>query len=174
MEKEELKQGNVSLILEGYIDIFSSFDPRTFSEKALSVDFLEEAKRAARDMIGENTELRLLIPKEKRKINEEMKIKTRLREHFHKHFKEKEKEIKKIKFQGLGWVFLGAVFIFIASLFYKREGYLFNFLEILLTPAGWFTFWEGLGKIFIVSNEKKPDYEFYKKMSRARIIFSGY
>ena len=40
-------QGNIPLIINSYVDIFSSFDSRSLSEKALSVDFISEVKRAA-------------------------------------------------------------------------------------------------------------------------------
>ena len=50
MEREvSLREGNISLILDSYNDMFSDFDPRSFSERALSDDFLSECKRAARD-----------------------------------------------------------------------------------------------------------------------------
>ena len=86
-EKEvEIKEGNISLILESYNDIFSSFDPRPSSERALSDDFLIECKRSARDKEGV-FELRLLLPPHKRNTNEEAMIKKRLKDHFKKHFK---------------------------------------------------------------------------------------
>lgn len=70
MEKEEVsgkifRQGNISLILDSYDDIFSDFDPRPFSEKALSDDFLVECKRAARDKDRSVVELKLLVPTKK-------------------------------------------------------------------------------------------------------------
>ncbi|MBI2151367.1 hypothetical protein HYU21_01420, partial [Candidatus Woesearchaeota archaeon] len=36
----EVREGNISLVLDSYDDIFSDFDPRDYSEKALSEDFL--------------------------------------------------------------------------------------------------------------------------------------
>jgi len=174
VSSEILRQGNISLILDSYDDIFSDFDPRPFSEKALSDDFLVECKRAARNKDDSVSELRLLLPSKKRNFKSELQIKKRLREHFRKHYFSEEKKIKKIKKQGILWVFIGGIFIFLASLFYKSEGYLFNFIEILLTPAGWFTFWEGLGKIFIDAEEKKSNYIFYKKMISSRVLFGNY
>ena len=60
-----LEKSEMSLLIRDYGDIFSSFDPRFFSEKALSDDFLLEAKRSARDKKG-IYELRFLVPKAKR------------------------------------------------------------------------------------------------------------
>ncbi len=177
-QKEEvtLREGNISLILDSYEDIFSDFDPRPYNSKALSDDFLSECKRAAKAPIdkGEKLELRFLVPKHKRNTNDEYEIRKRLRNHFQKHFREKEKEIKTIKRDGLIWFFLGAIVMIAATFFYKLPGFLFNLLFIIFEPAGWFFFWEGLGKIFKDANQKKPDYEFYRKMAKAHIYFLDY
>lgn len=176
MEKEkemQMREGNISLILDSYDDIFSDFDPRPYSEKALSYDFLEECKRATRDKEA-GIELRLLVPKQKRNINEELKITKRLKSHFNKHFHEEKKKMKSIKKEGLMWFFLGVVVMVAATFFYQQEGFLFNLLFIITEPASWFLFWEGLGKLFIEARKRIPDYEFYKKMKTASIIFLGY
>ena len=174
-QKEEmsLKDENISLILDSYDDIFSDFDPRPYNVKALSDDFLSECKKVSVDK-GEELELRFLVPKNKRKTNEEYEIRKRLRNHFQKHYKQKEKEIKNIKRNGLAWFFIGSLIMVAATFLYAYEGFLYNFLFIMAEPAGWFLFWEGLDKIFIEAKNKKPDYEFYKKMSKAHIYFMNY
>jgi hypothetical protein len=171
----DLKQGNISLILDSYNDIFSSFDPRNYLERALSDDFLDECKRAARDK--ENAiELRLLIPKNQRNLKEEWKIKKRLHEHFAHHSRLEEKEIKKLKWEGMSWFGLGTVFILSVAYLHKLDitGFIPILLITMLEPAGWFSFWEGLGKIFITAREKSPNLEFYEKMSKAEINFTEY
>lgn len=184
-EKEELneltlREGNISLILDSYDDLFSDFDPRPYSQKALSDDFLAECKRSARDKEGV-TELRLLVPNNKRKIHEENLIRKRLKEHFRKHFKEEEKEIKKIRRSGLLWFFIGSIILVISTLLYEYKitgnalfQFIMNFLVIISQPAGWFTFWEGLNRIFVETRKNKQDYDFYKKMSNANIYFLNY
>ena len=174
-QKEEiiLRGGNISLILDSYDDIFSDFDPRPYNVKALSDDFLSECKKASVDKDKE-LELRFLVPKYKRNTNKEYEIRKRLRAHFQKHHKEKEKEIKGIKKEGLAWFFLGAVVMLIAAYVYKFPGFLFEFIFVISQPAGWFFFWEGLGKIFMEAKKKKPDYNFYRKMSKAHIYFLDY
>jgi len=182
MEKEGPKdngfiQGNIPLILNSYADIFSSFDSRPYSEKALSVDFLEECRRAVRDKADIGLELTLSVPKERRNLLDEIKIKKRFRDHFRKHSLEKEKEIRKIKREGLAWVFIGTVlmiFVTLIQTYVQTLTFFFHLLIVIFTPAGWFSFWEGLGKIFIESRKLEPEYNFYKKMSNAHFLFKSY
>lgn len=172
---EKMKEANISLVINNYNDIFSSFDARTFTEKALSVDFLDECKRAAREK-GNSVELRILVPKNIRNQREEWKIKKRLKNHFEHHSKIEEREISSIKREGYSWFGLGTIFILAVSWLHTKEfnNFAITVLSTMLEPAGWFSFWEGLGKVFIIAREKKPEYEFYKKMSKAEINFANY
>lgn len=177
MNKEErMKQGNISLILDSYNGIFSDFDPRPYSERALSDDFLIECKKAVRDReySSGGFELRLLIPKIKRNISDESKIRSRLKNHFHKHFKEKQNELKSIRIEGIAWFCLGILFILLATYIYPLEGFFYHFIFVVLEPAGWFTMWSGLDKLFFNTREKQPELEFYKKMSGSEISFYNY
>lgn len=169
----EVKEKNIGLFLESYQDLFSDFDPRDFSQRAISDDFLIECRRATRDK-EESFELNLLLPNEKRSFRDELKIKKRLKLHFQKHFHEKEKEIKFIKKEGAIWFFIGALVMFGATFLYDAEKFFLKFLFIMSEPAGWFLFWEGLDKIFIDAREKKPEFLFYKKMANAQISFKDY
>ena len=173
MQKEvnkSIKQGNISLILDNYDDIFSDFDPRNYSERALSDDFLNECRKAARDKDLE-LELRFLLPKVKRNLNDELKIKKRLKDHFLKHYKEKQIEIKKVKEEGLVWFIIGALIAFSATFLYDNKSFLSKFLIIVAEPAGWFTMWNGLDKIFSEIKRLNPELNFYKKMSNAQFYF---
>lgn len=171
----EFREGNISLILDSYDDIFSDFDPRNYSEKALSDDFLIECKKAARDK-DDRPELRFLIPKKKRNYRDELRIKKRLKEHFQRHFKEKEKEIKSMRIRGGIWFAIGAILMILGTFFYKNadKSFLLNLLFIIIEPAGWFFFWEGLNMIFLMPRDKISDYEFYRKMARSEIFFLDY
>jgi hypothetical protein len=177
MKKEDLsdymRQGNVALILDSYDDIFSDFDPRQYHEKAISDDFLHECEKAVKDK-EEQFEITFMVPKNKRSIQDESRIKKRLKHHFFHRFHEKEKEIKTLKREGWSWFALGTIFILATTYIYEKQGFFFNLLEIVLTPAGWFTFWEGLAKIFITAREKKPKHEFYKKMTQSILKFESY
>ena len=176
-EGQLLAKSEVSLVLGTYNDIFSSFDPRPYSERSLSVDFLAEAKRATRETDKGELELRILLPVAQRRVEKESAIKKRLREHFRKHADILDKERRGISNQGLFFIIFGIVFMFVAAyiLFQNNVQSLFGeFIVVLLEPGGWFLLWEGLDLMIFKSKEGKADLEFYRKMSRADIVFSHY
>lgn len=166
-------QPNISLWLDGYGDIFSDFDPRDNSVRALSVDFLEEAKRAAVDK-SEGLELNILIPKDKRNQKTEEVIKKRLANHFERHHLLLEKEKKSTIKTGLLFILVGIVIMTIATYVLIYYESLANFMLILLEPAGWFFLWDGLEIALFKSKDKKSELEFYRKLSDAEINFDSY
>ncbi|MBI4144010.1 hypothetical protein HY486_02070 [Candidatus Woesearchaeota archaeon] len=174
-EHKLLKMSEISLWLDTYEDIFSDFDPREFSQRSLSVDFLEEAERASRDK-GVALELKLLVPKKRRKVSDEGTIKKRLRTHFKRHYEMIRNDIKKTIRQGVFYVIAGIIIMLFASLmvYFQAHTFLATFLIVLLEPAGWFLFWEGLNQVIFESNKAKPQLEFYKKMSKCQITFLPY
>ncbi len=179
-EAVHLREGNISLILNDYDDIFSDFDPRAYSERSLSDDFIYECKKAVRDR-EEEFELRLLVPKDKRNIYHEVKIKKRLKEYFQRHSIEKAEEVKKVLRNGLTMALIGFILMIAgAALIFTNflEGtFMFAVLLVILEPAGWFFFWEGLAKIFFIYEEeskKKVEAKFYKRMLNAKVSFLDY
>ncbi len=172
-EKINIHEANISLILNSYNGIFSDFDPRDYSERALSVDFIDECKRAIREEKG-RAELRLLLPKSKRNLKDELKIKRRIKEHFNYNLKEERSSRNKLRAEGFLWFLLGSLVMVVSTLLVGKTSFVLRFLEIMSIPAGWFLFWEGLGKILIKSKEEMFNYTFYKKMSEVNIIFADY
>ena len=179
-EEEMMKQrllgaSEISLILDTYDDIFSDFDPRPFSQRALSDDFLLEAKRAARDKII-GMELKFLIPKSVRNGETENIIKKRLHEHFKKHHDLLEKEVLKTTHLGIIFVLIGFALMAGAAAIkhFLGDAFLWTILLIIAEPSGWFTVWTGFDHLFWKSAEKKKELEFYKKMSKADISFIQY
>jgi hypothetical protein len=175
-EKEKLlKMSEISLWLDTYNDIFSSFDPRPYSGRALSDDFLIEAKKASREKVSGQIELKLLAPKKLRSVEQEATIKKRLQEHFKKHYNLLKEEARNIKITGGIMTFVGVLLMFAAGwLASINTKIVYNFLLVLLEPAGWFMAWFGLERIFYISALKKADLEFYEKMSKVTISFWSY
>ena len=177
-EKQKLLQmSEISLWLDTYDDIFSDFDPRPFAQRALSDDFLLEAKRASKEKISGAIEMQFLIPHDKRNKELENTIKKRLHDHFKRHHDLLHKEMKQITRQGFYFILFGVLLMFLATFIlfrYEDKSLLINFLVILLEPGGWFLFWEGLGLIVFKTKERFPDLEFYEKMSKVEILFLSY
>ncbi|MFA6065009.1 MAG: hypothetical protein WCW44_01685 [archaeon] len=177
-EKQKLLQlSEISLILDTYDDIFSDFDPRTLDKRSLSDDFLFELKRATKENMTGVIEINFLIPVEQRKTDKETMIKKRLRDHFKKHYDLVLKEIEKARNKGLVMIVIGVILSILTAIFvYPHEGanILFNVILVLIEPAAWFTVWEGANRIFGAWEDKKVDLDFYKKMTKSEISFTGY
>jgi len=174
--EELLKQSEISLILDTYDDVFSDFDPRPYHERALSDDFLVEAKRAAKDG-GENIELRFMIPKALRKTSDEEMIKKRLHEHFRRHHHLLHKEKKQVLRQGFSFIISSIFLLLITTLLvldYPENNFFRSFMIILMEPAGWFLIWEGADLVVFEAKKKKPELDFYEKMAKCEIVFSEY
>lgn len=175
-KKELLAHGEISIILDRYEDIFSDFDPRPYSHRSLSDDFLQAARKAVPQSDTEHLELRFMIPKAERKHEEEALIKKRLHEHFRKHALMLEKERGELTRRGAVMTLIGTIILMLATyiISLERNTLLHSLLIVILEPAGWFTSWTGLETIFLRTKEKKPELEFYTKMSKSEIVFIEY
>jgi hypothetical protein len=176
-EKDKLlRLSEVSLILKSYQGIFSDFDPRPYAEKALSEDFIHEARRAVKDKPFGKFQLKFLIPKSIRNTSEEKVIKNRLRAHFIKHFYQLELQKKALIREGLLFTLVGVILMTITSfalLEHLGKNILINFLVVLFEPASWFLFWEGLNQAVFEARKIRPHLDFYLKMSNIEIEFVG-
>lgn len=176
IKKETLDKSKISLILNNYDDIFSDFDPRAYTERALSHDFLIEAKYAAKEKSLGRVELSFLIHRSVRNLGAEQVIKKRLKSHFKKHHDLLHEEIKKIRKKGLLFTAAGLVFGVLATsvAIAFQNLILKNSALILLEPASWFCIWTGLDHIFFTPQAKQTELEFYEKMKDAPINFEEY
>ena len=182
MKNRDIYQSDESreifLRLENYSDIFSDFDVRPYSKRALSSDFLDEVKRASNDKYDTGIELVLYVPEEKRDQAQESVIAERLKAHFKKHFLLLRKEKRKILLLGTLMTVLGVISMILATriLFEDpTQSVWLSFLVVFLEPAAWFLLWEGIDQILFSSKNVEPELSFYRKMAneRGQIIFKS-
>lgn len=180
-EKEKQKmidRTRITIWLDGYDDIFSDFDRRSYTQRALSDDFLAEINKASIDKTPENLELYFMVLHEKRNLKLELSIKKRLRKHFKKHFHILNTDKRETIKSGLTYAFIGVLIMFIATgIMFRYEDakiFMVSLLIVILEPAGWFLFWEGLNKAIFETKRKEPDYDFYKKMANCNIRFASF
>lgn len=168
-----LKMSEISLWIDTYDDIFSDFDPRPYSQRALSDDFLLEAKKASREKTSGKIELIFLIPEERRNSELETVIRKRLHEHFRKHAVMLAEEVGRIRSKGIKMVLAG--FALLATSTYivwkAAESFEISLLRVITEPSGWFLSWEGMNHILYAPKQKIADLEFYKKMASCDIEF---
>ncbi len=164
----------IRMQLDSYEDLFSDFDPRPYHERALSDDFLQEAKKASSDR-GEEMDIVFFLNKEKRNTKDELTIKKRLLSHFKRHYLLLHQEQQKSVKTGIIFIIIGIVLMFIATLFLFKYEYnlLASMVIIILEPASWFLFWEGSSLVIFTSKKKQPEFVFYEKMSHAHIFFKS-
>lgn len=171
-----LKGSEIALMLDSYDDIFSGFDPRSYAERALSTDFLQEAKLASRDK-EEGIELKFMVPSKKRNKNDETIIQQRLHAHFKKHYHRFKKEANDVIKQGLLFI-LGGIILMYAGAYihfnFGEKSLLLSFLIVMLEPGGWFLLWEGLNLAIFEKRKEHPDLVFYRKMGNVEITFTSY
>lgn len=174
--KDTSEIADVKLIIQGYEEIFSEFDPRALSERGLSGDFLFESERAVMAKSVEKIDFLMLLPEKSRNLAKEKTIRERLKKYFKKHYEIMQHEKKKIVNKGIAFTVSGILLMLIATILFfkfKEESFLTSFLVVLLEPGGWFLFWEGLDLIIFSSKDKVPHLNFYKKMADANIKFAS-
>ena len=168
----------ISFWLDDYDNLFSDFDPRSYSKRALSDDFLHEAKKLMHMEKSKNVQISFLIPVEKRNRSYETVIKARLTNHFkqeHEHLKSRKKRITR---KGVLTFILGVILMTTAAYITTLDGnknLLIIFLRVFLEPAGWFIAWQGLDQI-LNSSSPRSNFElnFDKVMAAAKINFDSY
>ena len=166
----------ISLWLDDYENFFSDFDPRPFSQRAFSDDFLYEAKKVTHEMKPGVFDVTFLVPHNKRNKTEEEIIKTRLRSYFKNQFARLEREYKTIIRKGVLLTILGILLMFCAAtaVWFQQFNFIYNYARVFLEPSGWFSAWYGLDHIFYLSRQDKHEMDFNKKMSRAEFRFDAY
>ena len=174
--KQLIALSEISLSLDTYDDIFSDFDPRPYSQRALSDDFLAEARKAVRNKPSGAIELRFVIPAHARNTQYETTIRERLRRYFSDQHRHVRSALKATRDKSLLLTQLGICLMFAAA--YIRslpvETLQLQLLFVLFEPAGWFCAWYGLDRLVTLWTTSKPELEFYHKMSRCEIAFASY
>lgn len=168
-----LEVRDISIALDSYGDIFSDFDPRPYSSRQISEDFLLEIER--RKLEGEKGELeiRFYIKKEMRKEATEEQVTKRLQSYFRWKLKELKKEEAKAKGNGIRLVGAGLAMMLVQAYFVEFRIYepAAPLLDVLLVPFAWFAVWVGLDKLFEEAGKTQKESALISKLSRAKYIF---
>src|ERR1043165_8623635 len=172
----QANEPEICIWIDKYDDVFSEFDSRPFSDRALSDDFLSEVQK----MITQNptrgaVRLKFAVMDDQRNTESESIIINNLNKHFHHIADDLRKGQDAIR--NRGYLFLGVGFVLISFIFLlttmeEANSYLKGII-LMLEPIGWFTTWTGLDYVFQLSRKEKTAIDFNNKMAHAKIAFSS-
>lgn len=168
-----LDKSVLSIWLDSYNDIFSDFDSRPYTERALSDDFISEAKKIEKEKITGSITLKLLLPAHLRKKATETIILRSIHTRFRNLSFQLMREINRTRRRGgvLSVIGLAAMIAANYLINLHEKTYLVNALLIVMEPAGWYFVWTGLDQFFYGSREKKQELDFNIRMAHSKIIF---
>ncbi len=166
----------ISIWLDAYDDIFSDFDPRPYSERILSDDFIAELKKVSREEDFEIAELRLLMPEKSRKQDIEQIIIKRVHLYFRKGNFHLARRIKIIRGKAVLITLVGMGLMFLSSYISTMQLdklYMRAFL-VLTEPAGWFFVWTGMDDLFFSTRKRKEELDYFSKMAKTKVVFASF
>jgi len=172
-QKELISIARLSIWLDNYDDIFSDFDSRTITERALSDDFIHEARKMLKEKPDGHVELKMLLPQELRDAETEKVIITSLHKQFTHFANSLKMEMKATRKQGYLMCFVGFV-LMIATAYmgtHSNKMFYISALQVVIEPAGWFLTWTGFDKIFSNIRKRSSELDFNEKMAHSEIIF---
>jgi hypothetical protein len=159
------------IALEGYDDLFSDFDIRSYGERAISRDFLDELRlrlRKAGD--GAKVDIVFLIPSPARDGAEEDLIIERLSVFFAERRAHHLREDVRARRNSLLFVAMGLALSLAANFLVERLGFWPLFRDFVLIPA-WFFVWNGLDLFFKNRREVGRQKDYYATLASSRIVF---
>lgn len=165
----------INIWLDNYDDIFSDFDPRPYSERTLSDDFLREVRKVCSETNDSANELILQLPALKRNSEIEITLTKRL----HNHIKQNDQRFRnlknKIRKKAMLTLFIGLLLMlgagYLSSL--NSRNFLLNAILVMAEPTGWFLVWYGLDELFYRTKQNKNELEFYSIIAKSKISFSS-
>lgn len=169
-----LREATISVWIDNFDDIFSDFDPRTYSERTISDDFLNELRKRTTENNHPINEIRLLLPGTERKAEFERLISKRIHQIIKIGLRHQMNHLKKRRTIGLLFLIIG-ILLMVFTMFsenYSKIGWLKNLIYIIAEPSCWFFTWNGLDKLFSSSEKKLPELIFFQKISKAKVNFT--
>ncbi len=160
--------------LDEYDDLFSDFDPRHYSKKQISDDFLFELKRRFREVPkNHKINVNLYLPKVVRNQKIEIATRKRIREHFEFEIKNLDKKRTKRKKTGIIYLVVG-VAILATNAYIEwelSEDRLISLFGFILSPAGWFSTWTSFERFIFDPSDETEKREFYLRMQKTGVNF---
>jgi hypothetical protein len=160
----------IAISLDTYDDLFSDFDARSYSDRALSKDFLDELRLRMR-RIRDKADLAivLLVPEPGRDVSVEAQIVVRLSGFYSEREGHYVREDRNAALRGLAFIGLGLALSVLANFIVDRFLSMPLFNDFLLIPS-WFFVWSGFDCL-IKRGELRKKKRYYAGLSASRTSF---
>ena len=164
----------LSIAIDSFDDIFSDFDPREYSKRDLSEDFLREMRHRYKESQRGALEVSFYTPTSLHNDTLEKMTIQRIKQHYRHIANQTKKAISVIRNRGFFYIGFGLVLLF--ALTYTTYLKIFSDLHIqifgiLFMPLGWFGIWEGFSKVLDLPWKLKEELEFSTKLAKANYLF---
>ncbi len=170
-----LEDPEICIWIDRYDDVFSEFDSRPFSDRALSDDFLREVRKMAGEKSSDHIVLKFNVLDGERSEESEAIIINNLN-HYFQNIADALKAEQRLALKQ-GYMLLGTGFTLIISLFYVTTLHISTAythgLNLMLEPVGWFMTWTGLDSVFQIAKKSSAALDFNSKMAEAKIKFNS-
>lgn len=165
----------VSIWLDTYDDLYSDFDPRPFSKRLVSHDFIDELKRNLAETPFGPVHVTLFIPDARRQSSTETEIISSLQNFFTTSLQAVKAALRNLFIQGIimGLTGIGLLLTATYMAYEESPGFLATAITVVLQPAGWFLVWNGLDHIFFESKTRRSERKFLDKMCRSQLRFGS-
>lgn len=175
-DKRAHAPSEVVLWIDTYNDLFSDFDPRPFSERRVSEDFVVQLRHAVKEIPQKLQVLKLLVPEKMRQPGDEAAIRRKLAAYFLSQLEQLEHTSRRIRRRGLYFILAGLVCMLAASCLkdLRLVKFYMTFLLTVLEPGGWFLLWTGFDHFMTYSRNRLQDGAFFSRMARVHVEFGSY
>lgn len=164
---------DVTIGIDSYDDLFSDFDPRQYSERAISDDFISEMNKLTDEKDEHVKGLKFQIASDKRDLKAEQVIEKRLSENFHTEHARAAYRLRNKYLRTLLMMVIGMSALLAAATISTIEdhGLWRNMLLVVFEPAGWFLTWTGLDEITTGTKPLIRKRDFYGRLKKSKIEF---
>lgn len=168
-----LTHRDLNFWIDSYDDLFSDFDSRPYSERAISDDFLVELNKLTEEKEDFVKTVCFQLAAKIRDEKTEALIMNRLVKRFENQFARFSSELNASRRNGILMTVIGvAALMFAVFITSLGEHTLWqSSLKILFEPAGWFLIWTGLDKLYLGGKPIKRKRDFYALLEKSKVEF---
>lgn len=169
-----INEEEVTIRLNSYDDIFSDFDNRSYHNRMLSSDFLDEMQKIVQELPKKSKIIVSFKIKEKQRNNyTESIIVNNILHHYKQYNEEIYEELRETNKKGYLFTIVGFLIISIPVLLsvLMHIDSFSNHFYLMVEPFGWFLAFTGMDKLFQGSRTSKRNINFNYKMLQAKFNF---